>query len=417
MKSFIIVLSINLISALNLFSQITLSGELRPRFEHRFGYKQLPDTSSIAANFISQRTRINLDFKSKKLETFISIQDSRVWGDEKFKGDNPGIALAEGWAEIIINKKIAIKVGRQSLSYDNKRLITESNWAQSAAFHDALILKYKDSLFEIHAVSALNQSDDNIFGMNYSTLNSNYVSLNILWAKYQLNKFSIATLQVADGYQKTGTENTFYFRYTPGLILGFESKKLNIGARYFSQLGKNKNGTDINAYYTELDVSYKINDKFKLGLGNEYLSGNDFTDKENKTDRTFDVLYGSKHAFNGYMDYYDSSIDTKYAGLDDTFFKFTYSLNKNINFNIDYHYFMLSGKYVKNNEEIASELGSEIDFIINAKLNETSTLQFGYCTMFATESAEILKGGDKSLINRFAYIMLTIKPVFFKEKI
>lgn len=416
MRSVFFILFLTIVFSLESYCQLTISGEIRPRFEHRYGYKKLPDSASVAANFMSQRTRINLDYKTKNLKTFISVQDVRVWGDEKFKADNPGIALAEGWAEIALNKKISLKAGRQFLSYDNQRIIAKSDWGQGGIFHDALMLKFQDSLFELHAVSAFNQTGENVFGMNYSTYSTNYISLNILWAKYQIKNFSIATLQVADGYQKAGTENTFYFRYTPGLIFSLETKKLSAGIRYFHQLGKSQTGLDIDAFYSGIDLSYKINDKFKLGIGNEFMSGNDFTKVDDKKLRAFDVLYGTRHSYNGNMDYYGGVSDTKSTGLDDTYFKFKYNINKNINVNIDYHYFMISGKYVYKNEEISKELGSELDLIVNAKISDVSSLQFGYSTMFATKSAEILKGGDKSIINRYAYVMITIKPVFFKDK-
>jgi hypothetical protein len=40
----------------------------------------------------------------------------------------------------------------------------------------------------------------------------------------------------------------------------------------------------------------------------------------------------------------------------------------------------------------------------------------GYSKMFATETMEILKGGDKDADNSWSWIMFTFKPKLFSSK-
>jgi len=61
--------------------EFEISAELRPRFEFRHGYKTLSDDSIDPAVFVSQRTRLNLGYKSEKINTYFSVQNLRVWGD------------------------------------------------------------------------------------------------------------------------------------------------------------------------------------------------------------------------------------------------------------------------------------------------------------------------------------------------
>ena len=66
----------NLVFISQTFSQLTISGEIRPRAEYRHGYSTLAYKDQDAAFFIDQRTRLNVDFKSKDVQVFLSLQSS-----------------------------------------------------------------------------------------------------------------------------------------------------------------------------------------------------------------------------------------------------------------------------------------------------------------------------------------------------
>ena len=62
----------SVIASLIVFSafaqQFDLSAELRPRYENRHGFQSLLDKNEEGSNFVSQRTRLNFNFKNEKLK-------------------------------------------------------------------------------------------------------------------------------------------------------------------------------------------------------------------------------------------------------------------------------------------------------------------------------------------------------------
>ena len=77
-KNLLTTLIISLIVCSAFAQQFDLSAELRPRYENRHGFQSLLDTNEEGSNFISQRTRLNFDFKNEKLKLKIVMQNVRV---------------------------------------------------------------------------------------------------------------------------------------------------------------------------------------------------------------------------------------------------------------------------------------------------------------------------------------------------
>ncbi len=72
------------------FAQFTVTGEVRPRFEYRNGFKTLrPENDFTPASFIEQRTRVYFNYQKEKLKLHIALQDVRMWGNHNqiYKGD------------------------------------------------------------------------------------------------------------------------------------------------------------------------------------------------------------------------------------------------------------------------------------------------------------------------------------------
>ena len=101
-----------------LFAQLSLTGEFRPRTEYRHGYKTLSATDADAAFFTSQRTRFNVHFKGENFKVGLSLQDVRTWGSVKqLNISDEYLAVHEAWAQYFFTDGISIKVGRQELVY------------------------------------------------------------------------------------------------------------------------------------------------------------------------------------------------------------------------------------------------------------------------------------------------------------
>ena len=428
MKKQLIILFIftGILACTKSIAQFSVQGEFRPRAEYRNGYKLLRDTINKPAFFVSQRTRLIFNYASKNLVTKINLQDVRTWGEEKFKADIAAEAVHEAWVNIRLVDSFWLKIGRQELIYDNERLLSNNNWQQASAVHDAAVFKYVKKGWTVDACFAFNQqSDSNNFTTDYTRadVRGNYKTLDFLWITKKYKNFNFQFAGIMDGYQQYNAAKKTYLRYTYGPVIGYAKNDFGITARAFLQSGKTQDGKEISAYFANADINYLLFKKLNLVAGFELWSGYDFTDSTSKKVNAFDLLYGTGHKFNGNMDYFTKPADTKNAGLLDGYLFLTYKLNKKLSAKLDYHYFALASNYgKKGGTALDKGLGNEFDFSLKMDFSKDVSLNFGYSTIFATTSMEAIKsdkkknysGGDHSKPTGWGFVMLTIKPDFFK---
>ena len=115
------------------------------------------------------------------------------------------------------------------------------------------------------------------------------------------------------------------------------------------------------------------------------------------------------------MDYFSVPATSKRAGLVNPYFRVKASVSDKVNLFATYHYFRLYGNYIDQGELINKNLGSELDLKFKVKFKDYLKLEGGYAFMLPTQSMTIIKGGDDHHFNSWAYIMLTVDPVFFKN--
>lgn len=416
--SFLLTLFLCAISSNNLFAQFTISGEIRPRAEFRNGYKKLTDTDNNFAAFISQRSRLALFYKNEKITTKLSLQDIRVWGDEKINTDIAGTALYEAWAELPVCDNLFIKLGKQELAYDNERFLSAGSWPQVGLTHNAVVFKYKSREVAAHLGGGFNQTSENILGTDYSLYPGNYKSLTYLWLSDKFSdKFKVSALAIADGFQKAETTNTIYLRGTYGFNAEYATdNEYGIALRCFYQSGKLATGQEVSAYYGKADVNYFATPDLNLIVGIEYISGNDATDQRNKVSNVFCTLYGASHKYNGNMDYFTNMTDdTKGAGLVNPYLSLNYKLSNKSSMVADFHYFRLQNNYIVASKTIDKGLGQEIDLSFSHTFSKEVSLLAGVSALQGTESLSYLKGGNYHKIATWAFAMLTVKPTFFES--
>lgn len=127
-------------------TEFTISAEFKARLEVRNGYRTLVPDDTTPSIFVNNRTRLNLDFKSKHVDAYISLQDARVWGEYGGQYRGGSINLFEGYAEVPLKKGFSVKLGRQRIMYDNQRLFAQNDWRVWARSHDALRFNYKNQI-------------------------------------------------------------------------------------------------------------------------------------------------------------------------------------------------------------------------------------------------------------------------------
>ena len=398
--------------------EFNLSGELRPRFENKYGFKTLRTDGDEAANFISQRTRINFDFKKSKMIFKVSLQNVRVWGDvSTLAADDNAISFHEAWAEAVLSEKWSMKFGRQEIIYDDSRIFGNVGWAQQARSHDALLVKFTPTnKHRIDLGFAYNADSQSGIDALYSNA-AGYKTFQYGWYHGKFEKLKVSFLLLNTGIEyleNTGTideDKTIDFMQTVGPRVTYKAGKISADASIYFQTGKSLDKSVSSAYFGG-NFGYKINDNFKAGIGGEYLSGKDMDDASSDL-KSFAPLFGTNHKFNGWMDYFYVGNHANNVGLVDIYFNLAYSKDK-FSAKIIPHIFSSAADIINGSgEKMDNYLGTEIDFALGYKLTKSINLNAGYSQMLATDSMEILKGGDSSVHNSWAWVMITFKPNLF----
>lgn len=169
-------------------AQLSLTGQLRVRTEYRNGYGTLETFGSQPAFLISQRSRINVSYRSSRVIFQASVQDVRVWGADAStinNADGSRLAVHEAWGELILANArdsgfghspveyFGIRIGRQELVYDDQRLLGNLDWLQQGRRHDAIVFKLLNKGWQADVGFAFNQNTDafNYNGTYYTPAN------------------------------------------------------------------------------------------------------------------------------------------------------------------------------------------------------------------------------------------------------
>ncbi len=396
--------------------QFGMSAEIRPRYENKHGYKSLLATNADGSNFISQRTRLNFDFKNEKLKIRLSMQNVRVWGDVSTLSANDNAnALHEAWAEVNLNPKLSLKLGRQEIVYDDSRIFGNVGWAQQARSHDAFIFKYLPNKNNRLDVGFALNSDSQAGVDNLYSNAAGYKTFQYAWYHGKFNQLGLSFLLLNTGieYLDTASDQKVDYFQTIGPRFTYKKDKLNANAALYFQTGK-VTDTKVNAMYYAANLGYKVSDVFKIGVGYEYLSGKDMDDT-NTDINTFAPLFGTNHKFNGWMDYFYVGFGNA-TGLQDINATFAYNKNK-FSAKLIPHLFSAAANVYNGSDKMDASLGTEIDFTLGYKIAKDIKLNAGYSKMMGTDTMEVIKGGDKDENSSWAWIMFTFKPNLFKHTV
>ncbi|MBL7889795.1 MAG: alginate export family protein [Bacteroidia bacterium] len=421
-------------------AQTSLTGEIRPRFEYRHGFGSPADSLQKSAQFMQQRTRLNFGYKSEKIKAGIVVQDIRVWGSQAQLNsyDVNTYGIHEAWGEYNFTKKISMKLGRQEISYDDQRIMGAVDWAQQGRSHDALLLKFTDSTFAAHFGVAYNQ--DNVSSIATASALGTYKEMQYLWLNKQIKKLNISLLALNVGKQSTVNVNSTRYITTAGTRIEYKANPLFLGLNFYYQMGdemgaysSKKAPRKVSALNAAFDAGYTIKEKFTIGLGYEYLSGQSQTDTTiayNDVNHAFNPVFGTNHKFNGYMDYYYVGNHINTVGLQDIIFRLKYKAEK-WNLALDFHQFMTAAdvydakESAKTSSIVAKDnnLGSEIDLTFGYKLKEGVLITAGYSHYLTSETLAYIKGvkdykgdGRTDQMSNWAYVMISFKPNFINGK-
>ena len=400
---------------------VTIDGEIRPRIEFKDGFNKPLLQANDPGVVSTQRTRLNLLYKTALMSTGITLQDARTFGQNPVQSDVATVGIYEAWSELLLMPGTTFKIGRQTLTYDDRRLFSSPQWSNTGTSHDIGLLKLALNDFQAHVGLAYNNNTA-ITQETYYTPVNKYRYLNFVWLSKEITKgLSITATAVDEGVQDTmvikaknykKTAMNHAYTYGGNIKLDRDSFPITAFATAYFQGGEDEKGLKLNGKLLALKLGYKATNYLSFSVGTDYLSGDN-----NSTDNlhsNFKKLYGADHYFNGYMEYWRTPLN---EGLLDYYGACYGKINEVMNVECGYHLFNSDKKLTYNNSLVGKSLGSEVDLILNYKLNEYTNIQAGYCKYFTTDNTLSSKGiapTAATVAPQWAYIMFTIKPTFLK---
>ncbi|MBI9068922.1 MAG: alginate export family protein [Salinivirgaceae bacterium] len=419
----LITVAITILIASSIWSQqsnLNLGLEYRPRFIFDDGYKLPKADNENGLSYVTQRTRVNAHYKNEKLETYLSVQDIRFWGDDDLyktsgvSGNTNSLSLHQAWFLLNLHKNLQIKTGRQLFQYDDQRLLGARSWNDYQVCYDAVLFKFNDTV---------NQIDLGLTWNTESSKNSLFPDEKFKvfdFIRYQRNfkQFNISSIILLTGKTLNDTVETIGLKGTYGINVLYNFNDFEIRSTGYFQNNVNNKAGKAKAFCLSVFANQKvIEKKAAIGIGCDFLSGQDEAnlnaDYQN-TNHLFDLHYGKRHGWYGYMDYFSTLPN---QGLADSYLKLEYTISKLMLFQLDYHYFRLAAnKYDTNNptNKLDKTLGQEFDITYQWKIAKETTLQAGYSFFLTTNTLEQIKGIDDNPYKfpQFAYLMVTVKPSF-----
>ena len=408
MKRYLTLIGVLLLGWNNLLAQeVEIDLLLRPRFESRAGYKTLRSAADKTASFISQRSLMGGTYHHEKLTLRVSAQHSGTWGQEAGSGGGT-VGLFEAYGRYEISDDFALKAGRQILSYDNERIFGSQHWTLTGRSHDALLVEISPGdKHMIHAGIALNNSRESLSREVYS---GNYKSMQYLWYHYQAGKLGFSALLANVGYEQGSDihELSVANQQTMGTYIKWSGGPVQADGAFYRQSGS-RGDKDLEAYYTGGSLSYTFPSLVTAAMGFEYLSGNGQSDSD-KVNRAFMPLFGSNHAFNGHMDYFYVGNHMNTVGLKDIYGKLS-AVSGPLSAQVSPHIFYAASE-VRNQEQnpVDRYLGTEVDLSAAYKIDPQITLSAGYSRMFGSQTLELLRGGDRTLGQHWAWLSISFSP-------
>jgi hypothetical protein len=410
--------------SLNLSAQeLLISGEIRSRSEYRDGYSKPLNINNDPGVFTSQRSRLSFAWNSTELNTLVTLQDARVFGQESHASSTSAVGIYEAWADVALAPGLRFKIGRQAIKYDDNRLFSAPAWSLTGNSHDLALLTYQFQRFQLHIASAYNNKTA-INSETFYTPGTKYRMMNYLWLTYPLTKsLTVSGIVVDEALQDTIGIGTAYKKIlmnhgiTLGGNLGYKHADFPVSGlltTYF-QTGENEKGYLMRGKMLALKVNCRLTKSVDFSLGGDYFSG-DADDFADSVQQNFKKLYGADHTFNGYMDYWNTPVT---EGLLDYYGCTRLNINEKISVEGSFHLFYTDLSLKKAGVETGKDLGSELDLLINYKLNKISTVQVGYCRYFVTANTGLAKAISVTIATgspQWAYVMFTFNPVLLNTK-
>ena len=239
-------------------NEFTIDAKLNTRGELRIGGfdpEEEEEGKDLRSQFIMGQYRINLGYKrSDWFEVRLSPQFSGVWGQA-----GGTLSLAEGWFSMKHKKTgLFAKIGRQTLEYDDERILGYDDWTMTAPTHDVLKFGFEGYGHKVHALLAYNQNSANISEGTtyYSGGIQPYKSMQALWYHYTTPKsifeFSLLGMNIGMQSQKTDNADSMCYQQVVGSYMVLNPSIVRLEGAFYYQMGREEHGIPLDATHAPL---------------------------------------------------------------------------------------------------------------------------------------------------------------------
>ena len=367
-------------------------------------------------NWVINRFRLGVGVQPTDwLKIYAQAQDSREWLSDRpnfpdaFGSEGTdSFDLRQAYIELALNEW-GIKLGRQTLSYGDERLIGTADWRNLGNTFDAIKLTYKGQGWSIdafagsrvtHTRGEFNQSDlyngnethreQILSGLYFNTSALGFADADLYALHlHQAGNTDFFTLGTRIKSKPTqGTPARGDGKNTVPAVAGSPWDWEGEFAFQFGEVG----GQDLTAFAGHVGLGYTIPGcpiKSRFGVEYNYATGDDnLFDSDTKT---FQNLFASNHKFYGFMDAFalqnihNVAVSWKTKPCD------------KVTARLDFHAFWLADTndfwYRANGTTLVrpvgafigadSYAGSEVDLIVTYQATKELAIEAGYCRFFA----------------------------------
>ena len=393
-------------------NEFTIGAQLRTRAEYRNGVMSPHTDGADPAGFVNDRARLSLEYKRSKLSLGFSAQQVGVWGQDPQVAKTGRAMINEAWGSLNPGSGFFLKLGRQSLVYDDERILGSLDWNVAGRYHDALKLGFENPQNKLHAVFAFNQNDEYTSGTYYAAGGQPYKTMQMLWYQHIGSKLFNASFLFMNLGLEAGTapKSDVKNLQTFGTNLSYQPGGLQLYGTFYYQTGKTIADKDVSAFMWSINASYAFAPAWKVLLASDYLSGDNGKDADKY--KAFNPLYGTHHKFYGTMDYFYASnfLTGLNPGLWDNQLGLSFKASPKVTLALNYHYFNTATDVYVGEEKQSRALGSEWDFQLTWNVMKDVAFTGGYSTMFGNDAMKAVKGGDPSKWQDWMWVSLNINP-------
>jgi len=392
----------------SLSQQFLMNIEIRPRAEYTSNYILPPNDSIDPYFYITQRSRISMQYAREKWLIKSDLQEIHLW-DQNNKASKVGsINFYQLFFETRF-KSINIRLGRQSILLDNGRLFSDAPWAQQGRAHEGIRIMKSSKYFSNDFFFLFTRNYSNEFESTYSPVASNkYKYMLVNNFSYITDKgFSFNSMNIVDFLENTNSRH-LYTRATTGGRIEFKKKQWYYTLNSYFQFGRNVKGQKLLAYYFQPEIKLSLQ-KSTWRLGAEIISGSS-SQLSSSSSGDFDVLYGVTWKFNGNMNVFTRfPNDVNGKGLVNPYLFTIIPLNTKLSLRSDFHLFYTQYPLLNSSDEgMTKFLGFENDISLKYIPLKELEINYAFSLYHSTDAMKYLpKIQDENKLALWSYLMIS----------